>query len=91
LERALGLSAAEVGAGGGIAATTSFAEFRRGIERHLDIQEHELIPAVEGGETVLTVTPRMGFWPHRRRYVTRVLEGPDGWRLIFPIFAVPTL
>jgi len=23
--------------------------------------------------------------------VTRVLEGPDGWRLIFPIFAVPTL
>ncbi len=23
--------------------------------------------------------------------VTRVLNGPDGWRLIFPIFAVPTL
>jgi NNP family nitrate/nitrite transporter-like MFS transporter len=23
--------------------------------------------------------------------VTRVLEGPDGWRLIFPIFGVPTL
>jgi hypothetical protein len=24
-------------------------EFRRSIERHLDIEEHELIPAVEGG------------------------------------------
>ena len=23
--------------------------------------------------------------------VTRVLNGPDGWRLIFPIFAIPTL
>ena len=23
--------------------------------------------------------------------ITRVLEGPDGWRMIFPIFAIPTL
>jgi hemerythrin-like domain-containing protein len=42
---------------GGIAAAASFAEFRRGIERHVEVEERELFPAVEGGaETVLTAT-----------------------------------
>jgi hypothetical protein len=44
---------------GGIAAATSFTESRRGVERHIEIEERELLPAVEGGpETVLTATLR---------------------------------
>ncbi len=45
----------------GPAGATAFAEFRRGIEQHMEIEEQELFPAVEGGEeTTLTATLRKG-------------------------------
>jgi hemerythrin-like domain-containing protein len=61
LEQALDASLAHVGAAQWDAAATAFAEFRRGIEQHMEIEEQELFPAVEGGEeTALTATLRKG-------------------------------
>jgi hemerythrin-like domain-containing protein len=61
LERLLEASAAHVRAGQWDAALASFSEFRRGIQQHMDIEEQELFPAVEGGaQTPLTATLRKG-------------------------------
>ena len=61
LEQALDASAAHVSAGHWAQAAAAFAEFRRGIERHMEIEEQELFPAVEdGAETPLTATLRKG-------------------------------
>ena len=49
LEEALDASTAYVGAAQWDAAAAAFAEFRRGIEQHMEIEEQELFPAVEGG------------------------------------------
>jgi hemerythrin-like domain-containing protein len=62
LEEALDASTAYVGAAQWDAAAAAFAEFRRGIEQHMEIEEQELFPAVEGGggETALTTVLRKG-------------------------------
>jgi hemerythrin-like domain-containing protein len=61
LERTLQASAAHVGAARWDAAAAAFAKFRRGIERHMEIEEQLLFPAVEGGaETPLTAILRKG-------------------------------
>jgi hemerythrin-like domain-containing protein len=61
LEQALDVAAVHVGAARSDAAAAAFAEFRRGIEQHMEIKEQELFPAVEGGaETALTATLRKG-------------------------------
>lgn len=55
LEQALEASAAHVRAGEWNAAASAFALFRQGIERHMQVEEQVLFPAVEGGtETPLT-------------------------------------
>ena len=42
-------------------AADTFATFRRGIERHMEVEEQVLFPAVEGGaETPLTAILRKG-------------------------------
>ena len=61
LEQALEQSAVEVGAGQWEAAAAAFAAFRRGIERHMEVEEQVLFPAVEdGAETPLTAILRKG-------------------------------
>ena len=62
LEEALNASTAYVGTAQWDAAAAAFAEFRRGIEQHMEIEEQELFPAVErgGGETALTAVLRKG-------------------------------
>jgi len=61
LEQAFEASAAHVGAAQWDAAATAFAAFRRGIERHMEVEERVLFPAVEGGaETPLTAILRKG-------------------------------
>ena len=61
LEEALDASMAYVGATQWDDAAAAFAEFRHGIEQHMDIEERDLFPAVEGGaETALTATLRKG-------------------------------
>ena len=43
------------------AAAEAFVAFRRGIERHMEVEERVLFPAVEGGaETPLTAILRKG-------------------------------
>ncbi len=59
LEQALEVSAAHVGASRWDAAASAFAVFRRGIERHMQVEEQVLFPAVESGtETPLTAILR---------------------------------
>lgn len=42
-------------------AANTFAAFRRGIQRHMEVEEQVLFPAVEGGaETPLTAILRKG-------------------------------
>ena len=61
LEEALNASGAYVCAAQWDTAVAAFAEFRRGIEQHMAIEEQELFPAVEGSaETALTATLRKG-------------------------------
>lgn len=61
LEQALEASGAHVRATRWDAAATAFAAFRRGIERHMEVEEQVLFPAVEGGaETPLTAVLRKG-------------------------------
>jgi hemerythrin-like domain-containing protein len=61
LEQALAASAAHAGAAQWDAATAAFAIFRRGIERHMEVEEQVLFPAVEAGaETPLTAILRKG-------------------------------
>jgi hemerythrin-like domain-containing protein len=61
LEQALDASVSHVDAGRWTAAADAFATFRRGIERHMQIEEHVLFPAVEdGAETPLTAILRKG-------------------------------
>ncbi len=61
LEEALEASATYVGTAQWAAAAAAFAEFRRGIEQHMEIEEQALFPAVEDGtETALTATLRKG-------------------------------
>jgi hemerythrin-like domain-containing protein len=61
LERELEASAAHAGAGRWDEATAAFAGFRRGIERHMEVEEQVLFPAVEdGAETPLTAILRKG-------------------------------
>lgn len=61
LEQALDASVAHVSAEHWAEAAAGFAEFRRGIEQHMAIEEQELFPVVEdGAETALTATLRKG-------------------------------
>lgn len=61
LEHALEASAAHVGAGRWNDAANAFGSFRRGIERHMQVEEQVLFPAVESGtETPLTAILRKG-------------------------------
>jgi len=61
LEQALAASMAHAGAGRWEAAAVAFAVFRRGIERHMEVEEEVLFPAVEAGaETPLTAILRKG-------------------------------
>ena len=61
LEQALAASAAHAGAGRWDEAAAAFAIFRRGIERHMEVEEQVLFPAVEAGaETPLTAILRKG-------------------------------
>jgi hemerythrin-like domain-containing protein len=61
LEQVLETSMTHAGAGQWEAAAGAFAAFRRGIERHMEIEEQVLFPAVEGGaETPLTAILRKG-------------------------------
>jgi hemerythrin-like domain-containing protein len=61
LEQALEASVADARAGRWEAAAEAFAAFRRGIERHMEVEEQILFPAVEGGaETPLTAILRKG-------------------------------
>jgi hemerythrin-like domain-containing protein len=61
LERALEASVAHVGTGRWDEAAAAFATFRRGIERHMEVEEQVLFPAVEdGAETPLTAILRKG-------------------------------
>ena len=60
-EQLLDETAAQVGAARWDAAAAGFAAFRRGIERHMGVEEQYLFPSVEdGGETPLTATLRKG-------------------------------
>ena len=61
LEEALDASRAYVRTAQWDAAPAAFTEFRRGIEQHMEIEEQELFPVVEGGaETALTAMLRKG-------------------------------
>jgi hemerythrin-like domain-containing protein len=61
LEQALEASVAHVQAGRWDAAAEAFVTFRRGIERHMAVEEEVLFPAVEeGAETPLTAILRKG-------------------------------
>jgi hemerythrin-like domain-containing protein len=61
LEQALEASAAHVRAAQWDVAAIAFAAFRGGIERHMQVEEQVLFPAIEGGaETPLTATLRKG-------------------------------
>ena len=61
LEQALEASAAHVRAGKWDAGAISFAAFRGGIERHMQVEEQILLPAIESGmETPLTAMLRKG-------------------------------
>lgn len=61
LEQALDVSTAHFRAGRWEPAATAFAMFRRGIERHMQVEEQVLFPAVEGeAETPLTAILRKG-------------------------------
>ncbi|MEJ2376451.1 MAG: hemerythrin domain-containing protein [Pseudolabrys sp.] len=61
LEQALETSVAHVRAGRWDAAADAFGTFRRGIERHMAVEEEVLFPAVEeGAETPLTAILRKG-------------------------------
>lgn len=61
LEKALDAAAACAGAAQWTAAAAALADFRRGIEHHMEIEERDLFPAVENGaETALTATLRKG-------------------------------
>ncbi len=61
LEQILDTSTAHVGAARWAAAWEAFAAFRSAIERHMEIEEQYLFPAVEAGtETALTATLRKG-------------------------------
>lgn len=61
LERHLEAAIAHVGQGRFDAAAADVAAFRRGIERHMAIEEQILFPAVEDGtETPLTAILRKG-------------------------------
>ena len=61
LEQALAASMAHAGAGRWDEAAAAFAVFRRGIERHMEVEEEVLFPAVEAGaETPLTAILRKG-------------------------------
>lgn len=61
LEHALEASVADIRAGRWAAAAEVFTAFRRGIERHMEVEEQILFPAVEGGtETPLTAILRKG-------------------------------
>ncbi len=61
LEQALDASAAHVEAARWDEVALAFARFRRGIERHMAVEEEVLFPAVEqGAETPLTAILRKG-------------------------------
>lgn len=61
LERTLEASVAHVHAGRWDAAADAFSVFRRGIEKHMAVEEEVLFPAVENGtETPLTAILRKG-------------------------------
>jgi hemerythrin-like domain-containing protein len=61
LEQALETSMAHARARRWDDAADAFATFRRGIERHMEVEEQVLFPAVEGGaETPLTAILRKG-------------------------------
>ena len=61
LEQALEGSVAHVRAGQWDAAAEAFSIFRRGIDRHMAVEEEVLFPAVEdGAETPLTAILRKG-------------------------------
>jgi hemerythrin-like domain-containing protein len=61
LEQALEASMMHVRAARWDAAAGAFAAFRRGIERHMEVEEQVLFPAVERGtETPLTAILRKG-------------------------------
>ena len=61
LEQALELSMTHARAERWDAAAAAFATFRRGIERHMEVEEQVLFPAVEGeAETPLTAILRKG-------------------------------
>jgi hemerythrin-like domain-containing protein len=61
LERALEAAVTHVNARQWTAAADAFATFRRGIERHMEVEEQILFPAVENGaETPLTAILRKG-------------------------------
>jgi hemerythrin-like domain-containing protein len=61
LEHVLEASVGHVNAARWSAAADAFATFRRGIERHMEVEERVLFPAVEdGAETPLTAILRKG-------------------------------
>jgi hemerythrin-like domain-containing protein len=61
LEEALAASAAHVDSTRWEKAAEAFAAFRRGIERHMQVEEEVLFPAVEqGAETPLSAILRKG-------------------------------
>jgi hemerythrin-like domain-containing protein len=61
LEEVLETSAAHVDAARWDEAAQAFTHFRRGIERHMQVEEEVLFPAVEqGAETPLTAILRKG-------------------------------
>ncbi len=61
LEQALAASMEHAGAGRWGEAAAAFTIFRRGIERHMEVEEQVLFPAVEAGaETPLTAILRKG-------------------------------
>ncbi len=61
LEQLLEASMAHASAGRWEEAADTFAAFRRGIQRHMEVEEQVLFPAVEGGaETPLTAILRKG-------------------------------
>jgi hemerythrin-like domain-containing protein len=61
LEQALDTSVAHAEVGHWDAAANAFGVFRRGIERHMEVEEQVLFPAVENGaETPLTAILRKG-------------------------------
>jgi hemerythrin-like domain-containing protein len=61
LEHALEASAARINAAQWDSAAQAFIVFRRGIERHIEVEEQVLFPAFDGGaETPLTAVLRKG-------------------------------